>query len=75
MSHLEATDRLSREKLTIFNIPVGWFLFIVFITLFAMYTGNLPAGMVGALLIMMILGEFFGCVHRFYVVTLVVEQL
>ena len=60
MSHLEATDRLSREKLTIFNIPVGWFLFIVFITLFAMYTGNLPAGMVGALLIMMILGEFFG---------------
>src|SRR5699024_12103239 len=26
----------------------------------AMYTGNLPTGMVGALLLMMVLGEFFG---------------
>ena len=60
MSSREELERLNKMKISIFNIPIGWFLLIVVITLFAMYTGNLPAGMVGALLIMMVLGEFFG---------------
>ncbi len=60
MSHREELEKMNNTKLTIFNIPIGWFLLIVVITLFAMYTGNLPAGIVGALLIMMVLGEFFG---------------
>jgi Na+/citrate or Na+/malate symporter len=60
MSHQEELEKISNKKLTIFNIPIGWFLLIVALTLFVMYTGNLPAGMVGALLIMMVLGEFFG---------------
>ena len=60
MSTREELERLNKMKISIFNIPIGWFLLIVVITLFAMYTGNLPAGMVGALLMMMVLGEFFG---------------
>ena len=60
MSSREELERLNKMKISIFNIPIGWFLLIVAITLFAMYTGNLPAGMVGALLMMMVLGEFFG---------------
>ncbi|WP_222928604.1 2-hydroxycarboxylate transporter family protein [Oceanobacillus piezotolerans] len=60
MSQGEITEESNRGKITIFNIPVAWFLIILLITLMAMYTGNLPAGMIGAILIMMILGEFFG---------------
>ena len=60
MSSREELEKISNMKLTIFNIPITWFLLIVVITLFAMFTGNLPAGMVGALLIMIVLGEFFG---------------
>ncbi len=60
MSQQENLQKIYNTKLTIFNIPIGWFLIIVAITLFAMYTGNLPAGMVGALLLMMVLGEFLG---------------
>lgn len=56
----EGQQKIRNVRLMIFNIPIGWFLLIVAITLFAMYTGNLPAGMVGALLVMMVLGEFFG---------------
>ena len=60
MSQAEKIQELTKVKGTIFNIPIVWFLVILSITLLAMYTGNLPAGMVGAILIMMILGEFFG---------------
>lgn len=60
MLYQEESEKIKNVRLTIFNIPIGWFLLIVVITLLAMYTGNLPAGMVGALLVMMILGEFFG---------------
>lgn len=60
MTHQENLQKLRNYKTTIFNIPIPWFLGIVAITLFSMYTGNLPAGMVGALLLMMVLGEFFG---------------
>lgn len=56
----EGQQKIRNVRLMIFNIPIGWFLLIVAITLFAMYTGNLPAGMVGELLVMMVLGEFFG---------------
>lgn len=60
MTQREELEKISKMKVTIFNIPISWFLLIVLITLLAMYTGNLPAGMIGALLIMMILGELFG---------------
>src|SRR5690625_6506100 len=60
MSQQENLQKIYNTKLTIFNIPIGWFLVIIAFTFFAMYTGNLPTGMVGALLLMMVLGEFFG---------------
>ncbi len=78
MSTREELERFNKMKISIFNIPIGWFLLIVVITLFAMYTGNLPAGMVGALLMMMVLGEFFGWIgieRQFYEVTLEEEPL
>lgn len=62
MSNQENLQKIYNTKLTIFNIPIGWFLVIVAITMFAMYTGNLPAGMVGGLLLMTVLGEFLGWV-------------
>lgn len=62
MLYEKESEKIKNIRLTIFNIPIGWFLLIVAITLLAMYTGNLPAGMVGALLVMMVLGEFFGWV-------------
>ena len=60
MTPQEKLYEIKKESITIFNIPILWFFVIVSITLLAMYTGNLPAGMVGALLIMMVLGELFG---------------
>lgn len=49
-----------KRKFTIFNIPILWFGIFSAIAIFAMYTENLPAGMIGALLITMVLGELFG---------------
>lgn len=53
---------LNSEKkgITIFGLPILWFSVITILTLFAMYTGNLPGGMIGSLLVMMVLGELFG---------------
>ncbi|QHE60924.1 citrate:sodium symporter [Rossellomorea vietnamensis] len=48
------------RSLKIFNMPILWFLVFAGITLVSMYTGNLPGGMIGSLLVMMILGELFG---------------
>ncbi|GGF27608.1 citrate:sodium symporter [Halobacillus andaensis] len=53
---------LNHEKkaVTIFGIPPIWFFAITALTLVSMYTGNLPGGMLGSLLVMMVLGELFG---------------
>ncbi|MFL8938985.1 2-hydroxycarboxylate transporter family protein [Rossellomorea oryzaecorticis] len=48
------------RSLHIFNIPILWFLVFTAITLVSLYTGNLPGGMIGTLLIMMVLGELLG---------------
>lgn len=58
-SEVEQENKLSR-KISIFNIPLTWFTAITVLALVAMYTGNLPAGLIGGLLIMMVLGELFG---------------
>ncbi|RLQ91593.1 citrate:sodium symporter [Planomicrobium sp. Y74] len=50
----------TKNKFTIFNIPILWFGVFSIIAIYAMYTENLPAGMIGALLITMVLGELFG---------------
>lgn len=48
------------RSLHIFNIPILWFLVFTVITLVSLYTGNLPGGMIGTLLVMMVLGELLG---------------
>ncbi|NQD67771.1 citrate:sodium symporter, partial [Bacillus haikouensis] len=48
------------RSVQIFNIPILWFLIFTGITLISLYTGNLPGGMIGSLLVMMVLGELFG---------------
>ncbi|WP_163536270.1 2-hydroxycarboxylate transporter family protein [Gracilibacillus sp. YIM 98692] len=50
----------SKSKISIFNIPVIWFAIFAAVTLTSMYTGNLPGGMIGSLLVMVVLGELFG---------------
>ncbi|SDO17793.1 2-hydroxycarboxylate transporter family protein [Alkalicoccus daliensis] len=49
-----------KEPMKIFNMPVLWFGIFTAVTLISMYTGNLPGGMIGSLLVMIILGELFG---------------
>lgn len=44
----------------IFNVPILYFAIFAVITIISMYTGNLPAGMIGSLLVMIVLGEAFG---------------
>ncbi|MBD1382800.1 2-hydroxycarboxylate transporter family protein [Metabacillus arenae] len=44
----------------IFNTPIVWFGIFAIITLISMYTGSLPSGMIGSLLVMIVLGEAFG---------------
>ncbi|SFG15528.1 citrate carrier protein, CCS family [Halobacillus alkaliphilus] len=53
---------INKEKkaITIYGLPLMWFLIITALTLVSMYTGNLPGGMIGSLLVMMVLGELFG---------------
>ncbi|WP_079528064.1 2-hydroxycarboxylate transporter family protein [Halobacillus hunanensis] len=57
----QVTEMQSKKKgFTIFEIPVLWFAIFTAITLFSLYTGNLPGGMIGSLLVMIVLGELFG---------------
>ncbi|MCM5705355.1 2-hydroxycarboxylate transporter family protein [Larsenimonas salina] len=44
----------------IFGIPILLFAVIALVMVTAMYTGTLPTGMIGALLVMMVLGELLG---------------
>ncbi|AQQ54091.1 citrate:sodium symporter [Planococcus lenghuensis] len=46
----------------IFDMPILWFGIFAAVAIYAMYTENLPAGIIGALLIMMVLGELLGWV-------------
>lgn len=51
---------LMSRKITIFNLPVGWFIGFAAIAIISMYMGVLPPGLIGALLIMVVLGELLG---------------
>ncbi|MCA1059579.1 2-hydroxycarboxylate transporter family protein [Rossellomorea aquimaris] len=58
----ENVSLAKEHSLQIFNVPILWFLAFTGITLVSLYTGNLPGGMIGSLLVMMVLGELFGWV-------------
>lgn len=58
--NVEKKQGFLQRRVTIFNIPILWFGLITIIALVAMYTDNLPKGLIGGLLILMVLGELFG---------------
>ncbi|MBM7552097.1 2-hydroxycarboxylate transporter family protein [Thalassobacillus pellis] len=48
------------KGIQIFSMPVLWFGFFAAITIISLYTGNLPGGMIGSLLLMIVFGELLG---------------
>lgn len=57
-----SANALELNKATIFNLPVPWFLGFAAIAIYCMYMDLLPPGLIGALLIMVVLGELLGWV-------------
>ena len=49
-----------KQGVSIFNIPIIWFGVFLVLTALAVYTDNLPTGMIGALLVMVVFGEALG---------------
>ncbi|GLO67912.1 citrate:sodium symporter [Oceanobacillus sp. E9] len=56
------TVSLPQTGVKIFGMPVLWFLLFSAITIIAIYSGSLPAGMIGSLLVMIVIGELLGFV-------------
>lgn len=56
------TVSLPQSGVKIFGMPVLWFLLFSAITIIAIYSGSLPAGMIGSLLVMIVIGELLGFV-------------
>ncbi|MCT1576877.1 2-hydroxycarboxylate transporter family protein [Oceanobacillus kimchii] len=56
------TVSLPQTGVKIFGLPVLWFLLFSAITIIAIYSGSLPAGMIGSLLVMIVIGELLGFV-------------
>ncbi|MGJ9384812.1 2-hydroxycarboxylate transporter family protein [Salipaludibacillus sp. CF4.18] len=50
----------SKEGVKVFHMPIIWFAVILALTIVSIYTDNLPAGMIGSLLVMIVLGETLG---------------
>ncbi|WP_082234490.1 2-hydroxycarboxylate transporter family protein [Halobacillus massiliensis] len=50
----------SKQGVKIFELPVLWFTIFAAITVLCLYTGNLPGGMIGSLLVMIVFGELLG---------------
>ncbi|MGI8316771.1 2-hydroxycarboxylate transporter family protein [Halobacillus mangrovi] len=58
--HTLTEETPQKKSFSIFGMPAIWFGIFGAITLISLYTGNLPGGMIGSLLLMMVLGELFG---------------
>ncbi|MED4164763.1 2-hydroxycarboxylate transporter family protein [Halalkalibacterium halodurans] len=54
------TVPLPKAGVKIFETPVLWFFVFAIVTIVSLYTGNLPGGMIGSLLVMIVLGELLG---------------
>ncbi|MBB5172418.1 2-hydroxycarboxylate transporter family protein [Texcoconibacillus texcoconensis] len=48
------------KKPKIMGIPIFWFAIFLLITIVSVYTGTLPTGMIGSLLVMVVFGEALG---------------
>ncbi|MEZ7170282.1 2-hydroxycarboxylate transporter family protein [Sporosarcina sp. OR05] len=53
-------NNLLNKEVKIFNLPILWFVGISIIAIYTMYMDLLPNGLIGALLIMVVLGELLG---------------
>jgi CCS family citrate carrier protein len=49
-----------KQGISVFNIPIAWFALFLVLTSLAVFTDNLPTGMIGALLVMVVFGEALG---------------
>ncbi|MCX2522711.1 2-hydroxycarboxylate transporter family protein [Larsenimonas rhizosphaerae] len=59
-SSATASATVPASSLRIFNIPLPVFAVVAVVMAIAMYMGVLPTGMIGALLVMMVIGELLG---------------
>ncbi|WP_100407466.1 2-hydroxycarboxylate transporter family protein [Bacillus solitudinis] len=48
------------NQLTVMGLPLLWFAVFLLVALVTVYTGNLPTGMIGSLLVMVVFGEALG---------------
>ncbi|WP_249413982.1 2-hydroxycarboxylate transporter family protein [Alteribacter keqinensis] len=58
--HTLPEESKQKRKVSVFHIPLPIFAVVLLLTLAAVFTETLPAGMIGSLLIMMVIGETFG---------------
>jgi Na+/citrate or Na+/malate symporter len=56
----EMHELSQKSEVKILGLPLIWFAIFLTITIVTVYTGNLPAGMIGSLLVMVVFGEFLG---------------
>ncbi|GAE26810.1 malate Na(+) symporter [Halalkalibacter wakoensis JCM 9140] len=49
-----------KKEIKILGLPIFWFMTFLTLTIVTVYTGNLPAGMIGSLLVMVVFGEALG---------------
>ncbi|MEC2072682.1 2-hydroxycarboxylate transporter family protein [Alkalihalophilus marmarensis] len=57
---LKVYDSKKKDQPKIMGLPLVWFAVFLAITLVTLYTENLPTGMIGSLLVMVVLGEALG---------------
>ncbi|MFC4736885.1 2-hydroxycarboxylate transporter family protein [Bacillus daqingensis] len=56
----EQEQKQSKRQVSVFHIPLPIFAIVLVLTIAAMFTETLPAGMIGSLLVMMVIGEALG---------------
>ncbi|TMW73790.1 2-hydroxycarboxylate transporter family protein [Alteribacter natronophilus] len=58
--HTVPEDPKKNKNVSVFNIPLPVFAVVLALTIAAVFTEALPAGMIGSLLVMMVIGEALG---------------
>ncbi|WP_096186869.1 2-hydroxycarboxylate transporter family protein [Evansella halocellulosilytica] len=49
-----------KKQPTVMGLPIAWFAIFLLLTIVTVYTGTLPTGMIGSLLVMVVFGEALG---------------
>ncbi|OIJ09340.1 citrate:sodium symporter [Anaerobacillus arseniciselenatis] len=53
-------DLYPKEQVKVMGLPIVWFAIFLLVTIVTVYTGTLPTGMIGSLLVMVVFGEALG---------------